>query len=55
VELIDGIKVHQGDDWVLVLPDPVRPVIELFAEASTEKAARKMLTDYTRRIDEIIG
>ncbi len=55
VELIDGIKVHQGEDWVLVLPDPVRPVIELFAEAATEKAARKLLADYTRRIDEIIG
>ncbi|MFA4905382.1 MAG: mannose-1-phosphate guanyltransferase [Candidatus Margulisiibacteriota bacterium] len=55
VELIDGIKVYHGDSWALVLPDPVRPVIELFAEAESEKAARKMLSDYTKRIDEIIG
>ena len=55
VELLDGIKVHFGDDWVLVLPHPSRSIIELYAECSKEKDACKLLSEYTKRIDEIIG
>src|SRR3989339_793077 len=27
IELVDGVKVHYGDAWILVLPHPIRPVI----------------------------
>ncbi|HTY12571.1 MAG TPA: sugar phosphate nucleotidyltransferase [Candidatus Omnitrophota bacterium] len=54
VELVDGIKLHLGGDWILVLPHPTRPVIELFAECAKEKDARRLLSEYTKKIDEIL-
>ncbi|MFA4967606.1 MAG: sugar phosphate nucleotidyltransferase [Candidatus Margulisiibacteriota bacterium] len=55
IELLDGIKLHLGEDWILILPHPTRPVIELFAECSKEKDSQKLLSEYTKKIDEIIG
>ena len=55
IELVDGIKVHVDDGWVLILPHPTKPVIELYAECSKEKDACGLLSEYTKRIDEIIG
>jgi len=52
IELLDGIKVHLREDWVLILPHPLKPVIELYAEG---KNAQKLLSEYTKRIDEILG
>ncbi len=55
VELIDGIKVKYGDAWILILPHPMRPTIELFAEAEKEKDALRLLKEYTQKIDDIIS
>ena len=55
VELVDGVKVNYGDSWVLVLPHPMRPVIELYAEAPRDKEAQKLIKEYTSRIDDILG
>lgn len=53
-DLTDGVKIFEGEDWVLVLPDPVRPLIHLYAEAETEKKALKLIDRYVERIDAII-
>jgi phosphomannomutase len=55
VELIDGIKIIYGDAWVHILPHPLRPVIELYAEAPKQKDAERLLKDYTTKIDDIIS
>lgn len=52
MELVDGVKVHFGEDWILILPHPTKPVIELYAEGEN---ARKLISQYTKRIDEILG
>ncbi|MBI5700751.1 mannose-1-phosphate guanyltransferase [Candidatus Saganbacteria bacterium] len=54
VDLVDGIRVNYGDSWILILPHPLRPVIELFAEAPKEKDAERLLHEYTKKIDDII-
>jgi mannose-1-phosphate guanylyltransferase/phosphomannomutase len=55
IEMLDGIKVYLSEGWILILPHPNRPVIELYAECKKEKEAQKLLQEYTKRIDEILG
>lgn len=45
-ELIDGVKVFTDDGWVLVLPDPVDPVVHLFADARTAMQADQLIEEY---------
>jgi len=48
---IDGIKVHFGDDWVLVLPDQYIPIVHVIAEAKDHKAAQKLLSEYQKKLE----
>ena len=47
---IDGIKVHFGAEWVLVLPDQYLPVVHIVAEARDQKSAQKLLGEYEKKI-----
>ncbi len=49
---IDGIKVHFGEDWVLVLPDQYRPVVHIFAEAKLPKTAQRLLDEYLHKVEK---
>ncbi len=52
-ELIDGVKVFQGGGWALVLPDPVDPVVHLYADAPTAMQADQLIEDYTGMIRKL--
>jgi len=54
VDLTDGIKIFHGNDWVLVLPDPARPIIHVYSEAGSEKQAEKYVKEYIEKIDSIL-
>ncbi|MFZ4855921.1 MAG: sugar phosphate nucleotidyltransferase [Desulfuromonadaceae bacterium] len=47
---IDGIKVHFGADWVLILPDQYLPVVHIVTEARDQKSAQKLLSEYEKKI-----
>lgn len=47
---IDGIKVHFGAEWVLVLPDQYLPVVHIVAEARDHKSAQKLLGEYEKKV-----
>jgi len=49
---IDGVKVHFGDDWVLVVPDPYQPLVHLLAEASAAERAEALLEEYRHKVEE---
>ena len=49
---IDGIKVHSGDDWVLVLPDQYLPCVHIVADAHHQKTAHRMLVEYQRQVEQ---
>ena len=49
---IDGIKVHFGEDWVLVLPDQYQPYVHIFTEAKQQKAAQGLLDEYRRKVEK---
>jgi mannose-1-phosphate guanylyltransferase/phosphomannomutase len=49
---IDGIKVHFGEDWVLVLPDQYQPYVHIFAEGKQQKTAQKLLDEYRHKVEK---
>lgn len=48
---IDGIKVHFGEEWVLVLPDQYTPCVHIVAEAKDGKSAQKLLSEYQKKVE----
>jgi len=48
---IDGIKVHFGEDWLLVLPDQYRSFINVIAEAREPKVAHRLLDEYRQKVE----
>jgi phosphomannomutase len=50
IELLDGVKIHHADGWVLVLPDGSEAYCHLWAEAKTELAAKKYLDEYSSKV-----
>ncbi len=55
VEMIDGIKFVDGNEWALVLPDASEPYFHVYAEAQTPERANELLCQYTQRIETLRG
>lgn len=56
VQMIDGIKLTLDDErWVLIRPDPDRPLFHITAEAATDDEAEELLAKYSRLVEELIG
>ena len=55
VELVDGIKVYDGDTWSLVLPDSFEPVFHVFAESSSLVESRAIVAETRARILKLAG
>ena len=53
LELLDGVKIHADDSWVLVLPDALEPIVHVYAESENVDHSRDLATGYARRIDEL--
>lgn len=52
--LVDGVKVLHDEGWVLALPDPDEPVTHVWAEGSSDAAARQLAQEYGRRIRQML-
>lgn len=48
---IDGIKVHFGEEWALVLPDQYLPCVHIVAEARDQKSAQRLMTEYQKKVE----
>lgn len=56
VDLLDGIKIHEKDGtWILVLPDPTEPIINLYADGSDSNSVNDNMTKYKNIIQEIVS
>jgi mannose-1-phosphate guanylyltransferase/phosphomannomutase len=51
-ELIDGVKLHTGKSWVLILPDGDKPYFHVDAEADTEREAQALVDKYHEKIKQ---
>jgi len=54
IELVDGVKLYEGDSWVLVLPDSIEPAIHLYAEAPDAARSTEVIEEFARRIAAMI-
>lgn len=51
---IDGCKIELGKDvWVLVLPDPDRPLFHIHAQAGSASEARELADKYVRIVESL--
>lgn len=48
---IDGIKVHFGEEWALLLPDQYLPCVHIIAEARDLKGAQRLIGDYKKKVE----
>jgi mannose-1-phosphate guanylyltransferase/phosphomannomutase len=46
VELVDGVKVHLGGDWVILYPDHDRPYFHIISEGGTQARAEAHMARY---------
>ncbi len=47
----DGVRIQQGNDWVLVLPDQHRPITHIIAESADEKKTLEMIDGYRKKVE----
>src|SRR6266545_976672 len=50
VELIEGVRVTIGDDWVAAIPDADQATFHVVAEAANRDRAQRLAEDYRDRI-----
>jgi mannose-1-phosphate guanylyltransferase/phosphomannomutase len=50
---IEGVKVHLGNDWVLVLPDPDQPLFRVYAESDSAIAAEELADKYAHIVESL--
>jgi mannose-1-phosphate guanylyltransferase/phosphomannomutase len=43
---IDGVRILLGEEWVLILPDPDRPLFHIFAESQSSDQAQILVDKY---------
>ncbi|TFH00444.1 MAG: hypothetical protein E4H13_07495 [Calditrichales bacterium] len=54
-EMIDGLKLFFGRDWVQVIPDPYRELFHVNAEAGSQEQAEKMADEFLGKIAARLG
>ena len=52
-ELIEGVKIHKENGWVLILPDAEEPVCSIIGEAANEEFAQELTDFYAKKIKEL--
>ena len=53
IDMIDGIKLYFDGAWVLIVPDPTEPTIQLVSEASSEEMAWGIISEYEGIIESL--
>jgi mannose-1-phosphate guanylyltransferase / phosphomannomutase len=53
LDQIDGIKLADGEGWVLVLPDPDGPFFHVIAEGSNDEHAQWLTHEYARVVTDL--
>jgi mannose-1-phosphate guanylyltransferase/phosphomannomutase len=53
-EMVDGVKIHNDNGWILVLPDPDEPKVTVYAESDAQESADSEVNSFTNFIEDII-
>ena len=49
-ELIDGVKIHFGKSWVLLVPDSDEAYFHVWVESDNEQTAKDMMHEYIEKV-----
>jgi len=52
VELVEGVKIHLGNDWAAIYPDQDKPFFHILAEADTRVRAEQIVNSYRDKVRE---
>lgn len=55
VEMTEGVRVTEGEGWVLVLPHVSEPTVEIYSEGESEVHAKEIVGRYMRLVDAAIA
>ena len=47
------VKHQNGTEWVLVLPDPARPLFNVYAEAKDDDRAWSLVHEYAAKLERL--
>jgi mannose-1-phosphate guanylyltransferase/phosphomannomutase len=50
VDLIEGVRVRRGDEWVAAIPDADRPCFHVVAESTDGERARRLMEEFREQI-----
>jgi mannose-1-phosphate guanylyltransferase/phosphomannomutase len=50
---IDGVKLHMGAAWVLILPDPETPFFHIVAEGQNGNEAAQLSAEYADLVRQL--
>jgi mannose-1-phosphate guanylyltransferase/phosphomannomutase len=51
VEVIDGVRIRLGEDWVAAIPDPDRALFHVLAESGSRARSVELIERYARLIE----
>jgi mannose-1-phosphate guanylyltransferase/phosphomannomutase len=52
IDLVDGIRINEGNAWVLVLPGASHPLLHLYGEGETAELRDAIMEEYSAKIRE---
>ncbi len=47
--ILDGIKIHWDQKWVIIRPSNTEPIIRIMSEACSKEEADKLTTEFAER------
>ena len=55
LDLIEGLKIYREEGWVLILPDPVEPALQLVSESTAEDLALALADEYQAQVAALVA
>ena len=55
VDLTDGVKIFEGNDWAIVRASGTEPIFRIFSQSKSEDRATALANDYLGKLKKIIG
>ena len=52
LDLDDGVKVNYEDGWIVIIPDPDRPIFHITAESEDKGKAEELAASFADKIRE---